>query len=290
MKGIILAGGKGTRLFPSTKIISKQLIPVYDKPMIYYPLSTLMEAGIREILIISDEHNIVLYEELFGNGEHLGLSILYRIQKKPNGIAEAFIIGEDFINGENVALILGDNIFYGQELLQTLKAASELEEGALIFGYWVSNPQSYGVIEIDGKGNVVSIEEKPKKPKSNYAIPGLYFYDNTVIEIAKSLKPSKRKELEITDVHKAYMKKGKLKVKLLGRGVAWLDSGTHDNLVEASMFIKTIEKRQGLKIGCIEEIALTKGFISKEDFKNIIKKMPENSYTEYLKRILKTSF
>lgn len=290
MKGIILAGGKGTRLFPSTKIISKQLIPVYDKPMIYYPLSTLMEAGIREILIISDEHNIVFYEELFGDGKHLGLSLTYKVQKKPNGIAEAFIIGEDFINGQNVALILGDNIFYGQELLKTLEEASELEEGALIFGYWVSNPESYGVIEIDNKGNVVSIEEKPKKPKSNYAIPGLYFYDHTVVEIAKSLKPSKRGELEITDVHKAYLKKGKLKVKLLGRGVAWLDSGTHDNLVEASMFIKTIEKRQGLKIGCIEEIALKKDFISKEDFKNIIKRMPENSYTEYLKRILKISF
>ena len=286
MKGIILAGGKGTRLFPSTKIISKQLIPVYDKPMIYYPLSTLMEAGIREILIISDNHNLKFYKELFGDGKELGLSLEYKVQKEPKGIAEAFLIGEGFIGKDNVALILGDNIFYGQELSKTLLEASKIRKGALIFGYWVANPQDYGVIEINENGEILSIEEKPQTPKSNYAIPGIYFYDNNVIELAKKLTPSKRGELEITDLHKEYLKKNQLKVKLLGRGVAWLDSGTHDNLLEASMFIKTIEKRQGLKIGCIEETAYKMGFITKEQLKKLAKNLPLNSYSNYIKRIL----
>ena len=285
MKGIILAGGKGTRLFPSTKIISKQLIPIYDKPMIYYPLSTLMETGIKEILIISDSNNINFYRELFGDGNFIGLSIKYRIQKEPNGIAEAFIIGEDFIGEDSVALILGDNIFYGQKLSEALIDASRDIEGALIFGYWVANPQDYGVIELDEKGVILSIEEKPKNPKSNYAIPGLYFYDNEVVKIAKTLTPSKRGELEITDLHKRYLQKGKLKVKLFDRGVAWLDSGTSDNLLEAAMFIRTIEKRQGLKVGCIEEIAYEKGYISKQQLKKIVDKMPKNSYSDYLRRI-----
>lgn len=286
MKGIILAGGKGTRLFPSTKIISKQLIPVYDKPMIYYPLSTLMEAGIREILIISDNHNLKFYKELFGDGKELGLSLKYKVQKEPKGIAEAFLIGEEFIGKDNVALILGDNIFYGQELSKTLLEASKIRKGALIFGYWVANPQDYGVIEINENGEILSIEEKPQTPKSNYAIPGIYFYDNNVIELAKKLTPSKRGELEITDLHKEYLKKKQLKVKLLGRGVAWLDSGTHDNLLEASMFIKTIEKRQGLKIGCIEETAYKMGFITKEQLKKLANNLPVNSYSNYIKRIL----
>jgi len=286
MKGIILAGGKGTRLFPSTKIISKQLIPVYDKPMIYYPLSTLMEAKIREILIISDEHNIKFYRELFDNGIFLGLNISYAIQNEPNGIAEAFIIGENFIGNDSVSLILGDNIFYGQKLSETLIKASKIRKGAIIFGYWVANPEAYGVVEINEDGEILSIEEKPKKPKSNYAIPGLYFYDNDVVNLAKTLTPSKRGELEITDLHKIYLEKKLLKVELFERGVAWLDSGTHDNLLEASMFIKTIEKRQGLKIGCIEETAYKMGFISKKQLKNLADKMPENSYSEYLRQLI----
>lgn len=279
-KGIVLAGGSGTRLYPITKAISKQLLPVYDKPMIYYPVSTLLLAGIRDILIISNPEYIDLYKRLFEDGSFIGINVEYKVQDKPRGIAEAFIIGEDFIGKDNVCLVLGDNIFFGQGFSVMLEKAMKLE-GATIFGYYVKDPSAYGVIEVkDNKP--VSIEEKPQKPKSNYAIPGLYFYDNEVISIAKSLKPSERGELEITDVNKIYLEKGKLNVILFGRGFAWFDAGTYDGLLEASNFIETIQKRQGFYIGCIEEIAFRKGFISKEQLIDLGKKLEKTDYGKYL--------
>ncbi len=287
MKGIILAGGAGTRLNPLTKAISKQLIPVYDKPMIYYPLSTLMLAGIKDILIISTPQDLPKFKELFGDGQEIGLSISYREQPKPEGIAQAFIIGEKFIGEDSVCLILGDNIFYGHNLSMTLQKMAGSKEGACIFGYWVANPQRYGVVEFNEENEAISIEEKPKYPKSNYAVPGLYFYDNEVVNITKNLKPSARGELEITDVNLAYLKRGNLKVELLGRGYAWLDTGTPDSLLDASNYIATMERRQGLKIGCIEEVAFRMGYIEKNQFVGIIERLPVNDYRKYLEMILK---
>jgi len=287
MKGIILAGGAGTRLNPLTKAVSKQLIPVYDKPMIYYPLSTLMLAGIRDILIISTPQDLPKFRELFGDGGDIGLNISYKEQPKPEGIAQTFIIGEKFIENDSVCLILGDNIFYGHNLSMTLQKMASLEIGACIFGYRVSNPQRYGVVEFNDNREVLSIEEKPKIPKSNYAVPGLYFYDNEVVNVAKNLKPSARGELEITDVNLAYLKKGNLKVELLGRGYAWLDTGTPDSLLDASNYIATIERRQGLKIGCIEEVAFRMGYIDEKQFQGTINKLPKNDYSKYLKEVLK---
>ncbi|MBN1913011.1 MAG: glucose-1-phosphate thymidylyltransferase RfbA [Candidatus Omnitrophica bacterium] len=286
MKGIVLAGGKATRLYPVTKAVCKQLLPVYDKPMVYYPLSVLLLAGIRDILIISTPASLADFKSLFGDGSSLGINISYAQQRKPRGIAEAFIIGEKFIGKENVALILGDNIFYGHNLSEFLKDAAAQKEGAVILGYYVKDPQRYGVIDFNKKGRVVSISEKPKEPKSNYAVTGLYFYDNNVVEITRRLKPSKRGELEITDVNNEYKKANKLKVKLLGRGYAWLDMGTCDSLIEASIFIKTIEERQGLKIGCIEEIAYRMGYIGRARLKQTASFMP-TGYGNYLKEILK---
>jgi len=276
MKGIILAGGKATRLYPITKGVCKQLLPVYDKPMIYYPLSILMLAGIRDILIISTPKDTPRFKDLLGTGKNLGINLSYAVQQEPKGIAESFIIGEKFIGNGNVCLILGDNILYGHNLTELLKEAFSLKEGAIIFGYYVKSPQRYGVIELDKNHKAVSIEEKPKKPKSNWAITGLYFYDNKVIEIAKNLKPSQRGELEITDVNNIYLKKRKLEVKLLGRGYAWLDTGTYNSLIDASMFIKTIEERQGLKIGCVEEIAYKMGYISREQLSKLAKSLNTN--------------
>ena len=284
MKGIILAGGKATRLYPVTKGVCKQLLPVYDKPMIYYPLSALMLAGIRDILIISNPNDISRFKDLLGNGQDLGIKFSYLIQEEPKGIAESLIIGQEFIGKERVCLILGDNIFYGHDLTELLKGASELREGAVIFGYYVKDPERYGVLEFDAQCNVVSIEEKPKRPKSNYAVCGIYFYDNNVVKIAKNLKPSKRGELEITGVIQEYLKEKKLKVKLLGRGYAWLDTGTHDALIDASIFIKTVEERQGLKIGCIEEIAYRMGYINRKQLETIARDI-NTEYGAYLKRI-----
>ena len=286
MKGIILAGGAGTRLFPLTKVASKQLMPVYDKPMIYYPLSTLMLLGIKEILIISTAIDTPKYESLLGNGSKLGLSLKYKVQKEPKGIAQAFILGEDFIENDSVTLILGDNLFYGHKYLENIKNQMDDLSGAIIFGYKVNDPERYGVVEFDDNFNVLSIKEKPKYPKSNYAIPGLYIYDNKVIEISKNLKPSVRGELEITCVNEEYLKRKSLKVELLGRGIAWLDTGTHKSLLEAGAFIETIESRQGLKIGCIEEVALIRKFISKSDFVNLIDTYPINDYTSYLRKLI----
>jgi len=287
MKGIILAGGSGSRLNPLTKVICKQLIPVYDKPMIYYPLSTLMLAGIRDILIISTPQDLPKFMELFEDGGKIGLNISYQEQPKPEGIAQAFIIGEEFIGKDSVCLILGDNIFYGHSLSMTLQKMASLKSGGCIFGYWVSNPQRYGVVEFNENNEVISIKEKPKYPKSNYAVPGLYFYDNEVIDIARSLKPSARGELEVTDVNLAYLGKGNLKVEILGRGYAWLDTGTPDSLIDASNYIATIERRQGLKIGCIEEVAFRMRYIDEKQFQEIIDRLPENDYSKYLKFILK---
>jgi len=287
MKGIILAGGAGTRLNPLTKAVSKQLIPVYDKPMIYYPLSTLMLAGVKDTLIISTPQDLPKFRELFGDGREIGLNISYKEQPKPKGIAQAFIIGEEFIGEDSVCLILGDNIFYGHSLSTTLQKMANLRNGACIFGYWVSDPQRYGVVEFNENNEVISIEEKPKCPKSNYAVPGLYFYDNEVVDIAKNLKPSARGELEITDVNLAFLRKGNLKVELLGRGYAWLDTGTPDSLLDASNYIATIERRQGLKIGCIEEVAFRMGYIDSKQFEKIIDQSPENEYKKYLKIILR---
>jgi len=287
MKGIILAGGAGTRLNPLTKAISKQLIPVYDKPMIYYPLSTLMLAGIRDILIISTPQDLPKFRELFKDGIELGLNISYKEQPKPEGIAQAFIIGEEFIGCDSVCLILGDNIFYGHNLSLTLQKMNQLEEGACIFGYRVSDPQRYGIVTFNQEIKVIDIEEKPKVPKSNYAVPGLYFYDNKVVDITKNLTPSARGELEITDVNLTYLKNMNLKVELLGRGYAWLDTGTPNSLLDASNYIATMERRQGLKIGCIEEIAYRMGYIDKPQLKKVIHIMPENSYREYLENFLK---
>lgn len=284
MKGIILAGGKATRLYPITKGICKQLLPIYDKPMIYYPLSILMLAGIREILIISSPEALFYFKNLLGNGKDFGLNFSYAEQKEPRGIAEAFIIGEEFIGKDKVSLILGDNIFFGEGLFDLLKEAKEYD-GATIFGYYVKEPQRYGVIEFDKEKNIISIEEKPKKPKSNWVVTGLYFYDNEVVKFAKTLKPSWRNELEITDINNIYLKKKKLKLILLGRGYAWLDVGTYDSLIDASSFIKTIEERQGLKIGCIEEVAYRMGYIDKKQLKKLAKGYNTN-YGEYLLKII----
>ncbi len=289
MKGIILAGGAGTRLNPLTKSMSKQLFPVYDKPMIYYPLSTLMLAGIKDILIISTPQDLPQFINLFGDAQDIGLTISYKEQPKPEGIAQAFIIGEEFIDKDSVCLVLGDNIFYGHNFSMTLQRISRLKKGACIFGYWVADPQRYGVVEFDEDNVVIDIEEKPKIPKSNYAVPGLYFYDNEVVSIAKNLKPSARGELEITDVNLTYLKKRNLIVELLGRGYAWLDTGTPDSLLDASNYIATMERRQGLKIGCIEEVAFRMGYTDKQQLKEIINKLPKNSYRKYLEGFLRDS-
>jgi glucose-1-phosphate thymidylyltransferase len=285
MKGIILAGGKATRLYPITRGVCKQMLPIYDKPMIYYPLSVLMLAGIKDILVISTPKDTPRFKDALGNGKELGISISYAIQKEPKGIAQSFIIGKHFIGNDSACLILGDNIFYGHNLTELLQDAASVNEGALIFGYYVKDPQRYGVIEVDDDCNVISLEEKPKKPKSNWVVCGLYFYDNDVIRIAKKLKPSHRGELEITDINKEYLKRGKLRVKLLGRGYAWLDTGTYDSLIDASIFIKTIEERQGLKVGCIEEVAYRKGYIDRKQFKKLAGRIT-TSYGEYLKGVL----
>lgn len=282
MKGIILAGGSGTRLYPMTKSISKQILPIYDKPMIYYPLSVLMLAGIREVLIISTPRDLRCFEELLQDGKELGMSITYKVQEKPNGLAEAFIIGEEFIGKDSVALVLGDNIFFGQAFSPILKEAAKLKKGAKIFGYLVKDPRAYGVVEFDKDRNVISIEEKPENPKSKYAVPGLYFYDNSVIEKAKSIKPSKRGELEITDLNRLYLEEKSLKVNLLGRGFAWLDTGTHKNLLQASNFIETIQERQGNYIACIEEIAYRNGWITKEELLKLAESLLKTDYGKYL--------
>ena len=284
MKGIILAGGSGTRLYPITKSTSKQSLPIYDKPMIYYPMSVLMLAGIKDILIISTPRDISVFEELFGNGNDLGLNIQYAVQEQPNGLAEAFIIGEEFIGDDKVALVLGDNIFYGYGFSERLKSAVERDE-ATIFGYHVSDPQAFGVVEFDKDFNVLSIEEKPKVPKSNYAVPGLYFYDNDVVEIAKNVKPSERGELEITSVNNEYLRRGKLKVELFGRGMAWLDTGTHRGLLEASNYVEAVQTRQGLYIACLEEIAYRKGYIDKEQLLDLSKPLMKTEYGRYLVKI-----
>jgi len=282
MKGIVLAGGSGTRLYPITKSISKQIIPVYDKPMIYYPLSTLMLAGIREILIISTPQDIGLYKNLLGDGLQIGLRIEYAVQPSPDGLAQAFIIGEQFIGNDSVCLILGDNIYFGYGFQKTLVKAVKIEDGAIVFGYYVKEPKRYGVVEFDNKGNVLSIEEKPEEPKSNYAVTGLYFYTNDVVEKAKSLKPSKRGELEITDLNRLFLEEDRLQIELLGRGMAWLDTGTHESLLKASNFIATIEYRQGLKVACIEEIAYIKKYIDKAQLLKLAEDMKKNQYGEYL--------
>ncbi|WP_411029396.1 glucose-1-phosphate thymidylyltransferase RfbA [Spongiimicrobium sp. 3-5] len=284
MKGIILAGGSGTRLYPLTLAMSKQLMPVYDKPMVYYPLSTLMSAGIREILIITTREDIPLFKKLLGNGSQFGCSFNYAVQKEPKGLAEAFLIGEDFIGEDKVALILGDNIFYGSGLANLLQKNTD-PTGGIIFGYHVQDPQRYGVVEFDGEGKAISIEEKPQNPKSNYAVPGIYFYDNMVVDIAKGIRPSQRGELEITDVNKAYLEKGKLHVSILDRGTAWLDTGTFSSLMQASQFVEVIEERQGLKVGSIEETAYIMGYISKTELHKLAKPLLKSGYGSYLMQL-----
>lgn len=287
MKGIILAGGSGTRLYPLTKSISKQIMPIYDKPMIYYPLSVLMLANIREILIISTERDLPVFRELLGDGSDFGVRLEYKVQEKPNGLAEAFLIGEEFVGDDNVALILGDNIFFGSGFSGLLEEAGKIKEGAVIFGYPVKDPTSYGVVEFDQNGKAISLEEKPKVPKSNFAIPGLYFYDNTVIEKAKNVKPSNRGELEITTVNEMYLNEKNLNVKILGRGIAWLDTGTHEALLEAANFVEAIQKRQGFYIACIEEIAYKKGWIDNKKLEELAETLQKTEYGKYLKELIK---
>ena len=285
MKGIILAGGAGTRLYPVTKSISKQIVPIYDKPMIYYPLSTLMLARIREILIISTERDLPFYQNLLGDGSSLGLTLSYAVQAAPNGLAEAFIIGEEFIGQDTVCLVLGDNIFYGRHFSELLWKSAALEQGAVIYGYYVNNPKDFGVVEFDKDWNVLSLEEKPENPKSNYAIPGLYFYDNQVVEIAKNIRPSARGDLEITSVNQEYLNRRQLKVELFGRGMAWLDTGTFEGLLEASNFVQTMQKRTGLYVSCVEEIAYLRGYITKEQLLEAAKALEKSEYGQYLKRV-----
>lgn len=286
MKGIILAGGSGTRLYPITKSISKQLLPVYDKPMIYYPLSTLLLSGISDILVITTPQDAEQFKTLLGDGTQWGIQLSYAVQPNPDGLAQAFIIGSQFVGNDSVCLVLGDNIFFGHGLSATLQSSSKLHDGAIIYGYYVKDPERYGVVEFNDMGNALSIEEKPQKPKSHYAVTGLYYYDNEVLEIARQIKPSKRGELEITDVNRAYLEAGKLKVEIMGRGYAWLDTGTHQSLVDATTFIKTIEERQGLKIGCVEEIAYRMKFISEEDIEKLAAPMMKNDYGKYLMSII----
>jgi glucose-1-phosphate thymidylyltransferase len=285
-KGIILAGGSGTRLYPLTKVVSKQLMPVYDKPMVYYPLATLMQAGIQEILIISTPEETHRFESLLGNGENFGVSISYKVQPNPDGLAQAFILAEEFLAGSAAALVLGDNMFYGHDLTKSLQNAKAQQSGGTVFGYHVSNPRSYGVVEFDESGTAVSIEEKPEVPKSNYAVPGLYFFDERVVEFAKNVQPSARGELEITDVIDQYLKAGELKVEIMGRGTAWLDTGTHDDLLSAANFISTIEKRQGLKVNCPEEVAYRNGWLSEEKLREIAQPLRKSGYGEYLLNLI----